>query len=243
MAGLKRAAAAVMIVLMTSLLAGCLYPEEQKAQNQRPPKDVLINVQSVVDQYQKDTGLLPIQNSEADTPIYEKHIIDFPKLQRMNYLSDIPTVAYESGGNYYFLILNEDTDPVVKLMSIVNFQQINDVQSAVKQYADSHNGEQPAGEAAYPDFWRIDYGKLNKKDPDIISMFSGQILSTMMDARGNVYLDYGADIMSAVNGLGADAKLKAEQDLRSLLVEGSDFVPVKSVIYRLVNGEPQAFLE
>lgn len=232
-----------MLVIMTSLLAGCLYPEEQKAQNQKPPKDVMINVQAVVDQYQKDTGLLPILNSEPDTPVYEKYVIDFAKLQRMNYLSDIPSAAYENGGNYYFLILDEETDPTVKLMSLVSYQQMNDIGRAVRQYADSHNGQLPSGEEAYPDFWRIDYAKISKKDPNIISMYSGQTLSTMMDAKGNVYLDYGADIMGMVNSLGADAKPEDDQDLRELLVERSDFVPVKSPVYRLVNGEPQAFLK
>jgi hypothetical protein len=37
-------------------------------------------------------------------------------------------------------------------------------------------------------------------------------------------------------------KPDADKDLRTLLVDSSDFVPVKSPAYRLVNGEPQASL-
>ncbi|MBW7473456.1 hypothetical protein K0T92_01705 [Paenibacillus oenotherae] len=243
MRGLKNSTVMLVLAVMAVVLTGCLYPEEQMAQNQKPPKDVIINIQSVVDQYYKETGLLPIKNSEADTPLYEKYVIDFAKLQRMNYLSDIPAAAYEMGGNNYFLIINEETDPVVKLMNLVIYQRVNDIQAAVKKYADASNGQLPKGETAYPDFWRIDYGKLNMKDPNISSLFSGQTLSAMMDAKGNVYLDYGIDVMGAVNKLDAGSKPDSSADLRTLLVEQSEFVPVKSTVYRLVDGEPQAFLE
>ncbi len=239
----KRTAAAALMLAVCMLLSGCLYPRDRLEQNQRPPKDAILTVQAVIDQYQKDTGLLPILNSTEDTPVYEKYRVDFEKLQEMNYLSEIPPSAFENGGGYYFLIINEEKDPTVKLMNLVFYQQINDVQAAVKAYVGAHGGKLPAGQRAYPDFTYIDYSKLKPlKEPVMNSMFTGQPLLTMMDAQGNVYLDYGSDIMQQLNKQGA-AKPEPGQDLRTLLVNGSDFVPVKSAVYRLVNGEPQAMLK
>ncbi len=240
----KRGAFAVLIAVMTALLSGCLYPKDQLEQNKMPPKDAILSVQAVVDQYQKDTGgLLPIENSKPDTPVYEKYRIDFDKLQRMNYISEVPATAFEKGGSYYYLIINEETDPTVKLMNLVIYQQLNDIQASVKSYSDTHEGKLPAGKSVYPDFTSIDYKGLGIKEPVLSSVFSGQTLSTIMDAKGGVYLDYGIDIMQALQKLDSGKMPAEKQDLRTLLVDQSDLVPVKSPIYRLRNGEPQAMLK
>ncbi|RAP76396.1 hypothetical protein [Paenibacillus montanisoli] len=240
MKGLKKAAAAIVLALMAALLSGCLYPEDQLGQNQKPPKDAIMNVQAVIDQFQKDTGLLPIQNSTETTPLYEKFKVDFDKLKRMNYLSTIPETAYEQGGSYYYLVINEDTDPTVKLMNLVLYQQMNDVQAAVKNYADGHDGKLPEGASLYPSFKAIDFGSLDIKEPTLRSVFSGGTLTPMIDSMGHVYIDYGPDIMQALSKLESGKKPGESTDLRTLLVDSSDFVPVKSPVYRLVNGEPQA---
>ncbi|BBH21005.1 hypothetical protein Back11_23500 [Paenibacillus baekrokdamisoli] len=239
----KRVASVVVIGMMTVALSGCLYPKDQLTQNKLPPKDAILTVQAVVDQYQKDTGLLPILNSTPETPLYEKYRIDFEKLQQMNYVSDIPATAYEKGGSYYYLIINEETDPTVKLMNLVLSQKVNDIQASVKAYSDAHQGKLPTGKSVYPDFTSINYDNLNLKEPVLQSVFTGQTLSTIMDAKGNVYLDYGIDITQALNKLDSGKKPDDKQDLRELLVEHSDLVPVKSPIYRLKNGEPQAMLK
>lgn len=241
MKGYRSAAAAVLLVVMTALLSGCLYPDEQKEQYQQPPKDAILNVQTVIDQYQKDTGLLPLLNADEQTPVYEKFKIDFAKLQRMNYLSTIPASAFEKGGNYYFLVINEETDPTVKLMNLVLYQKINDLQADVNAYSSTHDGKLPAGAEMYPSFAAIDYKALDEKEPAIQSPFSGMLMTAMIDPKGNVYLDYGPDIMQLLK--------KQEQapaqgaDLRTLLVDASSFVPVKSPVYKLVNGDPQAVIQ
>lgn len=239
----KRGALAALIAVMTVVLSGCLYPKDQLEQNKMPPKDAILSVQAVIDQYEKDTGLLPIQNSKPETLVYEKYRIDFEKLLQMNYISEIPATAYEKGGSYYYLIINEETDPTVKLMNLVVYQQMNDIQASVKSYSDAHEGKLPAGKSVYPDFTSIDYKELGIKEPVFSSVFSGQTLSTIMDAKGNVYLDYGIDIMQALQKLDSGIKPDEKQDLRTLLVEHSDLVPVKAPIYRLRNGEPQAMLK
>jgi len=232
----------VVLGLMSILLSGCLYPAEEKMKGQKPAKDSILTMQMVIEQYQKDTEVLPIRNSEADTPKYEKYLVDFDMLLFKDYISDIPATAFEKGGSYYYLIINEETKPTIKLMNLVQFQKINDIQTEMNRYRDQNGGKLPAGEVLYPGFSQIDYSKLSVKDPEIRSIFTGQTLLTMIDASGKVYIDYGIDITQALIK-GEDKEVTADMDLRELLVDQSDFVPVKSPLYRLVNGEPQASLD
>jgi len=232
----------VVLGLMSMLLSGCLYPAEGKIKGQRPAKDSILNVQMIIEQYQKDTEVLPIFNSGPDTPKYEKYMVDFDMLLYKDYLSDIPVTAFEKGGSYYYLIVNEETKPTIKLMNLVQFQKMNDIQTEMNRYRDQNGGKLPVGEMLYPGFSQIDYSKLSVKEPGIQSVFSGQTLLTMVDESGKVYIDYGIDIAQAL-AKGEEKEVTADKDLRELLVDQSDFVPVKSTFYRLVNGEPQASLD
>ncbi|GGF87877.1 hypothetical protein [Paenibacillus abyssi] len=229
-----------LIGLCAVLMTGCLYPEENRAQNMASTRDAVIYMQSVIDQYQQQTGVLPIKNSTPDTPKYEKYVIDLAKLQRMQYIGDLPSVSFENGGRFYFLLLDEDTKPTVKLMDLVSFQAVNDIQSWVNDYQ-RRNNTLPVGDEAYPGFFRIDYGALGKKEPAITSLYSGTTLSTMMDGQGIVYIDYGIDLMRTIerNSLAPEP----EQDLREFLAAEYDFVPVKTTVYHWVDNEPRAMPE
>ncbi|MBD2845174.1 hypothetical protein IDH44_08220 [Paenibacillus sp. IB182496] len=233
----KMAALLAMSAVAIMLLGGCLYPDEQRQANGVSVREAVRNMQMVVDQYQKDTGMLPIQNSTPQTPKYEKYVIDLGKLQRMQYISDLPAVSFEKGGSYYFLILDEETDPTVKLMDLVPYQKINDLQSKVDAYV-AGSGELPAGEEAYPGFSWIDYERLGGKAPELRSPYSGLSLSAMLDVQGRVYIDYGVDLARAAERSGEEPS--SQRDLRELLVEGADYVPVKAPVYRWVQGEPRA---
>ncbi|CAM4501947.1 hypothetical protein FHS16_004479 [Paenibacillus endophyticus] len=225
-------------IVMLMALSGCMYPKDQLKQNQVAPKEAVRNVQAAIDQYKDETGMLPIKNSTAETPKYEKFYIDFGKLGRTGYLTDIPSAAFENGGSFSFLLIDEETKPRVKLLDIVAFQNINDIQSWVTSYIQT-NSVLPKGEQTYPGFYQINYKKMNKSAPTIRSVFSGQTLQALVDENGVVYTDYGIDIMQFIQK--SDQKeFAADFDLRSLLVDGSDFVPVKAPIYHLVNNEPQA---
>lgn len=49
-----------MLMIATVLMAGCLYPESEKAGNQVPGDSQVEMVQNAVDKYQEDSeGLLP----------------------------------------------------------------------------------------------------------------------------------------------------------------------------------------
>lgn len=237
--GYRAAASAILLAALMTLLTGCLYPDENLKQNV-PPKEAVRNVQAAIDQYFEEKGLLPIANSDQDVPKYEKFKLDFKKLQSTGYLSAIPTAAYENGGNYYFLIIDEETDPAVKLMDIVTYQRINDVQTWVKEYRDSR-GSLPQGDEMYPGFYMIDYESMGRKAPAIRSIFSGTLLSAIMDEKGVVYTDYGVDLMQLLQK-NADLQAGEDTDLREWLVDSSDYVPVKAPEYLLRDGEPVAVL-
>ena len=233
----RRAAGAAAVLLMSLALTGCMYPRDRMAQSDMPSMDAVASVQRVVELFQKKTGLLPIKNSSQDAPRYEKFAIDFAKLLRGNYISDLPAASFEKGGSYYFLIQNEERDPVVKLMPLVVVQAVTDIQGWVDEYSRSRGGKLPSLEQAYPGYSRIDFKGLGRREPKIRSVFSGGVLPFMMSDKGKVYADYGSDLMRAAQKRGIDS-LTYNQDLRALLVEDTDFVPVKSPPYRLQNGEP-----
>ncbi len=231
----------ILIVTVLSL-SGCMYPKSELKQNQAAPKEAVRNVQAAIDQYQSETGMLPMKNSSADTPVYEKFQVDFTQLKNKGYLSSIPTAAFENGGNYYFLIINEETKPQIKLMNLVTYQQINDIQNWVNDYKKNHDNGLPKGEAAYPGYSYIDYKAMNKKAPELRSDYSFQTIAAIMDESGRVYTDYGIDIMQAMQKKG-DTGISADTDLRTVLVDSDMFVPVKAPVYHWVNKEPQAVSE
>jgi hypothetical protein len=235
---IRRVAALAALAAMMLALSGCLYPEEETPGRSASARQAVLAVQDAVDQYQKATGLLPIVSADESVPLYEKFKIDLGKLKRMDYLGSVPSDAFESGGNYQFLIIDEETKPAVKLLSIPVYQQAGDVQKKVDAYRDRHGGRPPEGDELYPGFWSVDFGELGMKDPGIRSMFSGQTLGMMTDAAGRVYADYGLDIATAVGKSGATPA--AGDDLRRVLVDQSYYVPVKAPVYHWVNGEPQA---
>ncbi|CAI6058301.1 hypothetical protein [Cohnella sp. JJ-181] len=222
-------------------LAGCLYPDEYTPSSQVSAKESVRIVQEAVDRYRGDTGLLPIENATEATPQYEKFRLDFAKLKRMGYLTDIPKEAFESGGSGQFLVIDEESDPQVKLLDVAVYQAIGVVQTKVNAYVLKHKGQQPVSDEVYPDFKRIDYKKLGIDDPAIRSMYTGRVLELMIDPGSAVYADYGIDIVKALDK--AETKPGPGDDLRALLASESFYVPVKSPVYRLAGGEPQAFLK
>lgn len=234
-----RRAALLAISAVLLVLTGCMYPNDRLSQNQGAPKEAVRNVQAAIDEYMADTGVLPIKNSTSETPLYEKFILDFIPLQGKGYLGDIPSAAFEKGGNYYFLITDEETDPKVRLMDLRIYQQINDISSWVQAYSTANAGKLPKGDEAYPGFYYVDYNVLGKKAPTIVSSYSGLTMAAMLDEKGQIYADYGPDLMQAIQKDG-QTSFAADYDLRRLLVERDVFVPVKAPVYNWVDGQPQA---
>jgi len=228
----------VALSLMTTALTGCLYPKDRMKQNQVAPKEAVRNVQAAVDDYFAQTGVLPIQNSDSAVPKYEKYKVNFATLQAKNLLGTIPAAAFENGGSYYFLIIDEETKPRVKLMDIVTTQKVNDLQNKVNAYM-KDTAKVPKGEQKYKGFYSIDYKLLKTNTPEIRSVFSGQTLEALTNEAGIVFVDYGIDITQLISKKEfSEEQLKG--DLRELLIDASEYVPVKSPAYLYENGEPSA---
>ncbi|MNC46979.1 hypothetical protein D3C75_960180 [compost metagenome] len=163
-------------------------------------------------------------------------MVDLEKLRQRGYLEEIPSAAFEKGGNAYFLILDEETAPVVKLMDLVTVQKVNDVQLQVNRYKSGHGGRLPAGEERYPGLFTIDSKQAGTSGIILKSVYSGEPLEFMMDKDGNVYVDYVPDIMSAIDKNGSIPG--PDKDLRTELETASFYVPVKSLPYLWVSGKP-----
>ncbi|MEK0314141.1 hypothetical protein [Cohnella sp. 56] len=222
-------------------LAGCMYPDEYTPSNQVSAKEAVRSVQDAVDRYREDTGLLPIENASEATPKYEKFRLDFAKLKRMGYVTELPKEAFERGGSGQFIIVDEENNPQVKLLDLAVYQTIGTIQTKVNAYVLKHKGVQPAGDEVYPDFRLLDYKKLGIDDPAIRSMYTGRVMELLIDPGSTVYADYGVDIVQALKK--SDVKPAPTDDLRDFLTGESFYVPVKSPVYRLTDGEPRAYLK
>ncbi|MEH7483664.1 hypothetical protein V7157_21875, partial [Neobacillus drentensis] len=75
------------------------------------------------------------------------------------------------------------------------------------------------------DFKQLGY----KKDPFIVSPFSNQNLSFVITGSAEVYVDYRPDLYQAMKK--TDEKVKSGEDIRSILVNDSMFVPAYSLPY------------
>jgi hypothetical protein len=219
-------------------LTGCLYPDDQTPGSNASARESLLTVQDAVDRYQEQEGLLPIQNAEEDIPLYEKYKVDFGKLKRMGFISQIPSAAFENGGSYQFIIIDEETKPAVKLLDLVVFQAVATVQTKIDQFRRNHTNDNPSGDEIYPGFFTVDFGKLGTIEPDIISVYSKQSLNLLVSEQGQVFADYGIDIATAVKK--SEVQPKQGEDLRRVLIEASYFVPVRSPVYHWADGEPKA---
>lgn len=239
--GYGKTAAAAMLLILAVLTGGCMYPGDEEQQSQVSYREGVKRIQSAVDDYFKEKSILPIITAGVEVPRYEKFRIDLDKLQREGYIDDIPKTAFEKGGSGYFLIINEETNPTVKVMDLVTAQKVNDVQNAVNRYKTANNGQLPSGEELYPGFHAVDIAKIDLRNFQLKSFYSGQDAALIMDANGKVYVDYAFDIMQAIQKNGS--KPDNEKDLRVFLEEESYYVPVKSVPYRWENEQPVAVSE
>jgi len=232
-----KAAAAGLAALALLAAGGCLYPRDRTPDMGVAPREAVRAVQEAVDRYFASLGTLPILNADSNVPKYEKFRIDFARLKSEGFLPAPPPAAFEGGGPYLFLIVDEEREPKVRLLDLRVWDRIEAVQRRVREFL-GRDKPLPVGEEIYPGFREVDFDRLGIRDPGVASMFSGHILPLMVDADGRVYADYAIDVAEAVRTSGATPG--PEEDLRDLLVERSPFVPVKSPVYRWKDDLPSA---
>lgn len=216
------------------LLSGCMYPNQERSQNQIPYKDEIQSVQAAVDSYKKDNGgLLPIKTTEVNTPVYQKYPIDFKKLTP-KYLSEPPGNAFESGGVFQYVIVDDQTNPTVKLFDLRIAETIQEIKMRIKA-----NGYPPFKKRLAYNVYSLDFTKLGyEKPPYAVSPYTGHNLPFVITGDTEVYVDYSSDLYQVIKQ--KKEIFKQDEDIRPILVKDSMFVPAYSLPYTLdpKTGDP-----
>lgn len=236
---MKKLSFIILSCFMISLLSGCLYPEENLAQNQIPYEDQIVSVQTAVNKFKdENSGILPIKTKDMNTPLYIKYPIDFTKLIP-GYISDAPGNSYENGGIYQYVLVDVEKNPTVKLVDLRISEKIRDVSLRVQVYKDKHTYP-PIKETLSKGVFLLNYKKMGfKEDPFVVSPYSNKNLPIVMGNDGEFYVDYSTDLYEKIK----DAKaLKTGNDIRPILMNNSPFVPAYSLPYTIKDGQP-IFLE
>ena len=228
---------AIAATISCLLLAGCLYPKERLAQNQISTGEYIVLIENAVNTYKARTGVLPIKNSTALTPIYEKYVIDMKKLLDNRVISNIPVDAFEGGGTYQYVIVDPEGELRVRLLDLVAAQKAADLQRLVYSF-EAREGKLPLGDRLSDEFYAIDFALLGTQREQVRSVYSGMYLSFVMHESGDVVIQYAPDVMKAVELAGVAAP-DPQYDLRSYLIEQSPFAPTHSYPYYWVDGQPQ----
>lgn len=210
---------------MIILLTGCMYPEEELAQNQIPYEDQVQAVQSAVKSFQEDNGgILPIKTKDMDTPIYEKYPIDFNKIVP-KYLAEPPGNAYESGGIFQYVLVDVEKNPTVKIFDLRIAEEIKDINLFISlQKYPPYKKEITTGVYSF-DFKKIGY----EEEPYVVSPYSNQNLSFVITGSAQVFVDYRSDLYQVMQS--GSCKKAAGEDIRDCLWQDSLFVPAFSLPY------------
>lgn len=225
------------IAVFALFLTGCAFPEEELAQNGIPYDEQISSVQSVIDKYREDHGgLLPIKNKEADTPIYEKYLIDFNKLIP-EYMAEPPINAYEAGGVFQYVLVDVETEPKVKIFDLRMAEAIRELNLRLKMQEYPPFKERIADNVFTLDFSQLGY----KEEPFVISPYTNEQLSFVISGNGKIYVDYTKDLYEYLQKY--DHDYKHGDDIRGILVENSVFVPAYSLPYTIdEDGKAPVFL-
>lgn len=238
MTATRSAILAVLLFTAVIMLSGCMYGDRIKKQGAPASGEYIALVQSAMEQYRAKTGVLPIQNKEGAASEYERYRIDFKKLQDNRFLTAVPVNAFENGGSAIYVVARTETVPQVKLLDLVSFQQIAELQQSTDRYKSSHGGELPLGEKVAPGFWQLDYRKLNMGRPEIRSPYSMNIkLYPVINESGTVGIDYTPELQRVIQN--KSLKPASGQDLRELLLDDGYFVPACSFPYRWNGQAPE----
>src|SRR5690625_3373211 len=159
----KRVLFISMMIMLLTLLTGCLFPQDELEKNKIPNESQLEMVQEAVLEYQNETGgLMPIKTKEEEESSYEKYLIDFMLLKERQLISDIPGTAYENGGVYQYVIVTPEEDPRVKLIDLRITEAIRSVNVKLDTYRSKHLYP-PFGEEVADGLFSINYDKLGDR--------------------------------------------------------------------------------
>nr|WP_114745534.1 hypothetical protein [Falsibacillus pallidus] len=215
-------------------LSGCMYPQDELAQNKIPYKEQIQSVQSAVDQFKAaNGGILPIKTRDQKTPIFEKYPIDFQRITP-KYMAEPPGNAFESGGIFQYVLVDVEKNPTVKIFDLRMADKIRDMKIRMQALDYPPFKSELADNVYSIDYKRIGY----KEEPYAVSPYSQKNLSFVLNGAGDVFVDYRSDLYEALKKH-KKTEFKPGDDIRSILVEDSDFVPAYSMPYTVdQNNEP-----
>ncbi|MDZ5471195.1 hypothetical protein SM124_05500 (plasmid) [Bacillus sp. 31A1R] len=217
----------LIFIIATTILSGCMYPEEKMAQNQTPYKDQVDAVQNAIKQYQEDNGgLLPIKTRDMETPIYQKYPIEFKKIVP-KYLADHPGNSFESGGIFQYVLVDVENNPTVKLFDLRISETIREIKIRLKMQEYPPFKERIAGNVYTLDFKKLGY----KEDPYVVSPFTNQNLPFVISGDAEIYVDYRSDLYQVMQK--EKHNYQPGEDMRDILVTNSMFVPAYSLPYTI----------
>ncbi|HLQ73724.1 MAG TPA: hypothetical protein VK125_05785 [Bacillota bacterium] len=230
-----------LLLVVSFILSGCMFPSNELAKNQVPNDMQLETVQTSIETYQEQMdGLLPIKTKDADTPIFEKYVVDFDLLKEMQVLAEVPGNAFENGGSYQYVIIHAEEDPQVKLIDLKSVDELRQLYIQIDTYR-SKNLYPPFGEKIADDLFTIDYEKLKMDNhPTVTSPYTNENLPVIIDSEGNIYIDYRIDLARELEDL--DHSYEQGDDIRYLLADNHPFVPVYSLPYTINENEEPDFL-
>lgn len=227
----------ILVLIVVLLLSGCLYPKNELAQNKVPNTDQLDLVQTAIQKYQENTnGLMPIKTKPADTPVFEKYIIDFSVMKENNVLSEIPGNAFENGGVYQYALISPEENPSVKLIDLRITEELRQVNIRLETFRQK-NIYPPFGQEIVKGIYTINYESLGlSNEPYVVSPYSNNNLPIIMDTDGQLYVDYRIDLNDALQTY--EHQYEEGDDIRFILAENTPFVPVYSLPYTIQEEEP-----
>ncbi|MBD8025233.1 hypothetical protein H9636_01055 [Ureibacillus sp. Re31] len=222
----------LMLALTTVLLSGCLFPEEEKVENQVPDDIQLASVQKAVEEYQADTGVLPIKNRDMDTDLFIKYPIDFEKLAP-KYLANAPANSYEKGGIFQYIIWDPEKNPTVKLVDLRAAERMRELNIRFM------GSQYPTFKDKITDYiYTIDYKKIGyKEELTVPSPYTNNQLPIIVTTEGDLYVDYSMDLNTFLKE--NNLKPTPGEDIRTYLVDAYPVVPAYSLPYTVdENNEP-----
>ncbi|MGK7378265.1 hypothetical protein ACSFXN_10560 [Planococcus sp. 1R117A] len=233
---MKKGLLAIIMMLSMMLLAGCMYPESERAENQIPYEDQLISVQNAVNQYRGASGgLLPIKTRDMDVDQYIKYPIDFSKIAP-TYLAEIPPNAYESGGVYQYVLMDVEENPTVKLVDL----RLTEAIRTINVRKSANGGQAPISEIIADNVYKLNYEAMGfSEEQTAVSPYSGRNLPLVVNGKGDVFVDYSMDLYTVLQEY--EGTLEPGQDIRFLLYENSPVVPAYSLPYTVNEKNEPVF--
>ncbi len=230
-----------MIILLTILFAtivsgcGSLYPEEELEIKQVPDQDQLASVQRAVEEYNAETGVLPIKNSELDTDIFIKYLIDFSKLAP-KFITQSPGNSYEQGGIFQYVIWDPENNPTVKLVDLRTPERIREVNMRFMATKYPQFKDEVA-----PFIYTINFENIGfDNEITVASPYSNNQLPLVVSSEGNIYVDYSIDLQLFINE--NNLKPTPGEDIRMLLGEAYPVVPAYSLPYTVDENNEVIFM-